>query len=76
MTFADVPLHRGLYGDVDTKGHVDNFCVFTRPGRVLLSWTDDVTDPQHAISVAALAVLEAATDAAGRQLEVGWDGDG
>lgn len=63
-------LPKGLYGDVDTSGHVDNFAAFARPGVVLLAWTEDTTDPQYAISAEALGVLEASTDAAGRRLQV------
>ncbi|GBG61608.1 hypothetical protein CBR_g22406 [Chara braunii] len=63
-------LPRGLHGDVQTNGHVDNLACFARPGVVLLSWTDDVDDPQHAISVEALSVLSQSTDAKGRQLAV------
>lgn len=63
-------LPRGLYGDDDTNGHVDNFACFARPGVVLLSWTDDASDPQHERSVEALRVLENSTDAAGRRLQV------
>lgn len=39
-------LPRGLYGDDDTNGHVDNFACFARPGVVLLAWTEDTSDPQ------------------------------
>lgn len=62
-------LPSGVYLD-ETNGHVDNFCRFARPGTVMLTWTDDVTDPQYERSAAALKVLEAATDARGRALEV------
>ncbi len=37
---------------------------------VLLTWTDERSDPQHAISQDALNRLQAATDAHGRSLEV------
>ena len=37
---------RGLYKDDDTNGHIDNLACFARPGVILLSWTDDVNDPQ------------------------------
>ena len=60
----------GLYADHDTNGHVDNFACFARPGVVLLAWTDDKQDPQHAISNEALAILERERDARGRRLEV------
>lgn len=63
-------LPRGLYGDDDTNGHVDNFACFARPGVVLLAWTDDESDPQYAISKEALDILSNATDAKGRQLQV------
>lgn len=39
-------LPRGLYADEDTNGHVDNFACFAAPGKVLLAWTDDTSDPQ------------------------------
>lgn len=61
---------RGLYGDEDTNGHVDNFACFARPGVVLLAWNDDESDPQHAVSREALQVLEQETDAKGRKLQV------
>jgi hypothetical protein len=35
-----------LHSDVDTDGHVDNVACFVAPGKVLLAWTDDRTDPQ------------------------------
>ena len=39
-------LPKGLYGDDDTNGHIDNFACFAAPGHVLLAWTDDASDPQ------------------------------
>jgi agmatine deiminase len=59
----------GLYGDEDTNGHVDNFCCFSKPGHVLLAWTDNEADPQYEISANALKLLESATDARGRRLQ-------
>lgn len=59
----------GVYLD-ETNGHVDNFCRFVRPATVMLTWTDDETDPQYERSAAALKVLEASTDARGRAIEV------
>ena len=47
-------LPRGVYLD-ETNGHVDNFARFVRPGHVMLTWTDDESDPQFAISNEALA---------------------
>ncbi len=62
-------LGRGVYND-ETDGHVDNLACFVRPGVVLLSWAEDRSDPQHAISRDALERLERARDARGRSLEV------
>lgn len=59
----------GVYND-ETDGHIDNLACFACPGVVLLTWTDDESDPQHQISRDALRRLEAATDARGRSLEV------
>ncbi|KAL5751464.1 hypothetical protein ACOSP7_026067 [Xanthoceras sorbifolium] len=63
-------LPRGLYGDDDTNGHIDNMCCFVKPGVVLLSWTDDETDPQYERAAEAFSVLSNATDAAGRKFEI------
>ena len=62
-------LPRGVYRD-ETNGHIDNFARFVAPGHVLLTWTDDVDDPQYAISAEALALLRRMRDAQGRELEV------
>jgi agmatine deiminase len=53
----------------ETDGHVDNLVCFARPGVVLLTWCEDESDPQHAVSRDALARLETATDARGRAFE-------
>jgi agmatine deiminase len=63
-------LPRGLAGDDDTNGHIDNICCFSKPGEVLLSWTDDASDPQYARSLEALRVLESCVDARGRRIQV------
>ncbi len=62
-------LGRGLPGD-ETDGHIDNLACFARPGVVLLTWTDDASDPLHEISRDAQQRLQAATDARGRPIEV------
>jgi agmatine deiminase len=62
-------LGQGLFND-ETDGHVDNLACFAKPGVVILAWTDDTSDPQHAISADALRRLRAASDARGRKLEV------
>jgi agmatine deiminase len=59
----------GVFND-ETDGHVDNLACFARPGVVLLTWTDDASDPQHEISADALRRLEQAGDAKGRPFEV------
>jgi agmatine deiminase len=59
----------GLLGD-ETDGHIDNLACFARPGVILLTWSDEGSDPQHAISRDALRRLEAAADARGRSFEV------
>lgn len=45
-------------------------CCFAKPGVVLLSWTDDQTDPQYERSMEAYSVLSEVTDAKGRKLEI------
>lgn len=62
-------LGRGVFED-ETDGHVDNLACFARPGLVLLTWSEDETDPQHEISREARERLEAETDARGRPFEV------
>jgi agmatine deiminase len=63
-------LPKGLYGDEDTNGHIDNFACFVKPGVVLLAWTDDTNDPQHEISLEAWNILSTSTDAAGRSFKI------
>lgn len=62
-------LGAGVFED-ETDGHVDNLACFARPGLVLLSWAEDESDPQAAISRNALERLRSATDARGRPFEV------
>ena len=59
-----------MAGDDDTNGHIDNMCCFAKPGVVLLSWTDDETDPQYERSVEALSVFSSSVDARGRKIQV------
>lgn len=63
-------LPRGLYGDDDTNGHIDNMCCFVKPAKVLLSWTADKEDPQYERAVEAMSVLSNTTDAKGRKIEI------
>lgn len=64
-------LWRGICGDdAVVNGHVDNFCCFAEPGKVMLAWTDDEMDPQWEVSNRALEVLQNTKDAKGRSIEV------
>jgi len=62
-------LPHGIYND-ETNEHVDNVCAFIRPAEVVLAWTDDPNDPQHAFSKSCLDVLEHETDARKRPFGV------
>lgn len=62
-------LPNGIYND-ETNEHVDNVCAFTRPGEVVLAWSDDKNDPQYEMSRKDLEVLEKETDAKGRSFTV------
>ncbi|MEI8056334.1 MAG: agmatine deiminase [Actinomycetes bacterium] len=62
-------LPQGVYLD-ETDGHTDNFARFASPGVVMLTWTDDLDDPQYERSAQALKILENETDAQGRRLTV------
>ena len=66
-------LPRGLtrdYESAGTRGHVDMVATFAAPGRVLLHWQDDPSHPDHRVVREVREVLEQATDAAGRRLEI------
>lgn len=62
-------LGRGVFND-ETDGHVDNLACFVAPGEIALSWCDDRSDPQYAISKDALQRLQEARDAAGRRFRI------
>ncbi len=59
----------GIYND-ETDGHIDNMCAFTRPGQVVLAWTDDESDPQYLRSKRAYDILSSTKDAKGRDIEI------
>lgn len=59
----------GIYND-ETNGHVDNIIHYVEPGKVLLAWTDDKSDPQQEICEKAYEILSNSIDAKGRKLEV------
>ncbi|MCX4694779.1 agmatine/peptidylarginine deiminase [Streptomyces sp. NBC_01408] len=56
--------------DTETDGHVDGVCAFAAPGKVVVSLPEDPAHPDYARMRANRAVLEATTDAQGRQLEI------
>ena len=62
-------LGEGVIED-ETDGHVDNLACFVKPGVVALTWTDDRSDPQYAVSKDALDRLTRTRDARGRSIEV------
>ncbi len=62
-------LPNGLFND-ETDGHVDNLMHVIAPGKVVLSWTDDPSDPQYALSRQAEQVLKSQHDAKGREIEI------
>jgi len=62
-------LGRGVHQD-ETDGHVDNLCAFVKPGELVLTWTNDRSDPQYEISRDAYERLMQARDARGRRFKV------
>lgn len=62
-------LNKGLVGD-ETDGHVDEAACFIAPGKVLALITKDKDDENYHILQENLAILQQATDARGRKLEV------
>ena len=62
-------LPRGIHLD-ETNEHVDNIVHYVAPGKMILAWTDDESDPQYPLSKAAWDYLSSETDAKGRKLEI------
>lgn len=62
-------LKRGLAGD-ETDGHVDNIACFAAPGKVLLQVCHDPDDENYAITQENIKILQEATDAQGRAIEL------
>jgi agmatine deiminase len=62
-------LDRSCEGD-DTHGHIDDVARFVAPGRVVLAYESDPSDPNHAASRENLKRLNQARDARGNPLEV------
>lgn len=66
-------LPRGLtrdYTSGGTRGHVDMVAAFAAPGRVLVHTQNNPEHPDYFVTRQLRSVLEAATDAAGRRLEI------
>jgi len=61
---------KGVYGDEDTDGHIDNLATFIRPGEVLLTFPENESSPQYPISKQAYDILSSSTDANGNLLTV------
>ncbi|MEK4139723.1 MULTISPECIES: agmatine deiminase family protein [Paenibacillus] len=68
-TEAIIWLRRGLSGD-ETDGHVDNIACFAAPGKVIIQVCEDPQDENYEITQENLRILENATDAKGRKLEI------
>ena len=62
-------LPEGIYLD-ETNEHVDNILHFIAPGKVVLAWTDDKSDPQYEMSIKAYEALSNTVDAKGRKFEI------
>ncbi|MFE3111766.1 agmatine/peptidylarginine deiminase [Kitasatospora indigofera] len=56
--------------DTETDGHVDGVCAFVAPGKVVVQLPSDPAHPDYERMRANRAVLAAAVDAQGRELEV------
>lgn len=66
-------LPQGLAGDYwefGTNGHVDIVATFPSPGKVLLHDQRNPGHPDHRVMAEIRAILEGATDAKGRRLEI------
>lgn len=64
---------RGLtadYGPYGTRGHIDVFAAFVRPGLVVAHSQPDPSHPDHEVCRENIALLRSFTDARGRALEV------
>ena len=62
-------LPRGIEGD-DTHGHIDDVARFAAPGTVLLAYEDNPAHSNYESSKLNFELLDQATDAQGRRLEI------
>lgn len=63
-------LEEGLWGDVDTDGHVDVIAAFVKPGTIITMYSEDKSHPNYEIYKKNKAIIQASTDAKGRQIEL------
>lgn len=63
-------LPEGVHGDLDTSGHIDNMVAFVKPFELVLTWTDNESDPQYQISRRAEEILKGVVDSRGRKLTI------
>ncbi|MCZ2723386.1 agmatine deiminase family protein [Marinomonas sp. 15G1-11] len=63
-------LEEGIFGDVDTDGHVDVIAAFVKPGTVITMSTEDTEHPNYSIYMKNKAVLEQSVDAKGRSFNI------
>ena len=62
--------------ETETDGHIDGIAAFIEPGRVLVEFNSDKTDPNYPVGVANAEALSGQTDARGRKLQVEFIEDG
>lgn len=62
-------LNNGLYGD-ETDGHVDNVACFAKPGVIVIQTCTDKNDPNYELNLENLKILENATDAKERKIQI------
>jgi len=62
-------IEKGLVFD-ETGGHIDNLCVFANKNTILLSWTDDKSNPQYEISKETFDTLSKAKDVEGEPYKI------
>lgn len=62
-------IEHGLAGD-ETGGHIDNVMAFSSPNTILLSWTDDQSNPQYQVTHEIEAFLKTVRDADGNPYRI------
>lgn len=62
--------------ETETDGHVDGIAAFIEPGRVLVEFNSDKSDPNYPVGVANAEALAGQVDAKGRKLEIEFIEDG